>query len=61
MAEETAEQEKKTYRVKPGQRYAHLTEGETVELTATEAAPFLEELELVKPDAKKAPPKSAPD
>lgn len=52
------EEEKKTYRVKPGQRYAHLTEGETVELTATEAAPFLQELELVKPEGKK-PPKSA--
>jgi hypothetical protein len=55
------QQEKKTYRVKAGRVWAHLKEGETVELTAAEAAPYLaEDLEEVTDDAPKKPAPKKP-
>lgn len=54
------EQEKKTYRVLPGKFYANLKEGDTVKLTAAEAAPFLEELEEVSEGAPDSPAPAEP-
>jgi hypothetical protein len=55
------EQEKKLYRVKVGRLWAHLKEGETVELTAAEAAPYLaEDLEEVPDDDAPKKPAAAP-
>src|SRR4030095_1675016 len=54
------QQEKKTYRVKPGRVWAHLKEGETVELTEAEAAPYPEDLEEGPDEAAPKKPAATP-
>jgi len=59
MSEEAEEEPKKTYRVREGKVWAHLKAGDTVELTAAEAAPYPDDLEEVPDETAKKPKKPA--